>query len=329
MLISVIVPVYNIEQYLQRCVESIRLQTYEKLEILLVDDGSTDGSNRICDALALRDKRIRVFHKENGGVSSARNLGIEQASGEYICFVDGDDWLDEDYFEKAVWVLKKEHPILLINNYVKDDGEGHIFCKFSPSPFLHFYASDAFFEMVKGIHFGWEPVASFYEANACKKVKFDSNIVFGEDLLFRFQFTQVNEGIYIYQYLPKYHYYKRADSAVNSYPIYKKVDDLKVIEQVMSATNKKTRQLLLSNEYVPRILQDCFLGICSNDCRNMVVTKNLQRKIQRNIWSFYNEDSLTFLLKLKLTICLFPQSIVKILWRGYHILKEVKNCHKC
>ncbi len=321
MLISVIVPVYNIEQYLQRCVESIRLQTYEKLEILLVDDGSTDGSNRICDALALRDKRIRVFHKENGGVSSARNLGIEQASGEYICFVDGDDWLDEDYFEKAVRVLKKEHPKLLINNYVKDDGEGHIFCKFSPSPFLHFYASDAFFEMVKGIHFGWEPVASFYEANACKKVKFDSNIVFGEDLLFRFQFTQVNEGIYIYQYLPKYHYYKRIGSAVHSYPIYKKVDDLKVLEQVMSTTDKRTRQLLLCNEYVPRLLKDYFLGIHSNDYRNKEITKKLQNKIRQKIWCFYRENQLCLFLKLKLTICFFPQSIVKNLWQGYHTLK--------
>lgn len=105
MLISVIVPLYNVEKYLQRCVESIMSQTYKMIEILLVDDGSSDRSGQICDDLALLDKRIRVFHKENGGVSSARNFGIEQASGEYICFVDSDDWLDTDYFEKAASFL--------------------------------------------------------------------------------------------------------------------------------------------------------------------------------------------------------------------------------
>ena len=88
MLISVIIPVYNVEKYLRRCVESVMLQTYKDIEILLIDDGSTDRSGRICDELAHKDIRIHAFHKENGGVSSARNLGIERACGEYICFKD-------------------------------------------------------------------------------------------------------------------------------------------------------------------------------------------------------------------------------------------------
>ncbi|MCM1091193.1 MAG: glycosyltransferase [Muribaculum sp.] len=101
-LISVIVPVYNIMEYLPRCVQSVRNQTYEKLEILLVDDGSTDGTGALCDKLAARDSRIRVFHKENGGSSSARNLGLEQAKGEYIGFVDSDDYIDEDMYERLL-----------------------------------------------------------------------------------------------------------------------------------------------------------------------------------------------------------------------------------
>lgn len=144
MLISVIVPVYNVEKYLRRCVESIMSQTYKEIEILLIDDGSTDDSGRICDDLALKDRRIHVFHKENGGVSSARNLGIERACGDYICFVDSDDWIDIDYFENAIPVLKEAHPRLLMNNYVKDDGEGHRFCKFPPSPTLYFGEEEAF-----------------------------------------------------------------------------------------------------------------------------------------------------------------------------------------
>lgn len=98
-LIAVIVPVYNIKEYLERCVRSICNQTYRNLEILLIDDGSTDGSGAICDALAKEDERIRVFHKENGGSSSARNLGIREAKGEYLGFIDSDDYIEPDMYE--------------------------------------------------------------------------------------------------------------------------------------------------------------------------------------------------------------------------------------
>lgn len=98
-LLSIIVPIYNIKEYLPRCVHSIMGQTYHNLEILLVDDGSTDGTGELCDSLALEDDRIRVFHKSNGGSSSARNLGIAQAKGEYLGFVDSDDKISPVMYE--------------------------------------------------------------------------------------------------------------------------------------------------------------------------------------------------------------------------------------
>lgn len=98
-LISVIVPVYNVEKYLERCVDSLLAQTYKNLEIILVDDGSTDRSGEICDKYRLCDDRIIVVHKENGGLSSARNAGLEIASGEYIGFIDSDDWVDKKMYE--------------------------------------------------------------------------------------------------------------------------------------------------------------------------------------------------------------------------------------
>ncbi len=98
-LISVVIPVYNIEEYLERCVLSVCKQTYTNLEILLVDDGSTDSSGVLCDKLAQKDARIKVFHKPNGGSSSARNLGISKASGEFVGFVDSDDYISENMYE--------------------------------------------------------------------------------------------------------------------------------------------------------------------------------------------------------------------------------------
>ena len=97
--ISIMVPVYNIEEYIEKCVKSITKQTYKNLEIILVDDGSKDNAGNICDELAKKDERIQVIHKVNGGLSSARNAGMKVATGEYICFVDGDDCIREDYCE--------------------------------------------------------------------------------------------------------------------------------------------------------------------------------------------------------------------------------------
>lgn len=107
-MISVIVPVYNIKrEYLERCITSICNQTYKNLEILLVDDGSTDESGAVCDEFAAKDERVRVFHKENGGSSSARNLGIENAIGEYLGFIDSDDYIEPDMYELLAEATQK------------------------------------------------------------------------------------------------------------------------------------------------------------------------------------------------------------------------------
>ena len=107
-LISIIVPVYNVEQYLIKCVDSIINQTYTNIEIILVDDGSTDNSGNLCELLAKKDSRIVVYHKENGGLSSARNFGIDKANGEFIGFIDSDDYIDNDMYETLHNLIKKD-----------------------------------------------------------------------------------------------------------------------------------------------------------------------------------------------------------------------------
>ncbi len=98
--ISVIIPVYNVENYIRKCVDSVLGQTYQNLEIILVDDGATDLSGKICDEYAKKDNRVIVIHKENGGLSDARNAGLEIATGDYIGFVDSDDWIEPDMYER-------------------------------------------------------------------------------------------------------------------------------------------------------------------------------------------------------------------------------------
>jgi glycosyltransferase involved in cell wall biosynthesis len=123
-LVSVIVPVYNVEAYMDRCVSSLCGQSYDKIEIVLVDDGSTDGSGTLCDAWAAKDSRIRVIHKENGGLSDARNVGIAASSGEYIAFIDGDDYVADTYCEKLYEALLRNDADMALCNlcYVWEDG---------------------------------------------------------------------------------------------------------------------------------------------------------------------------------------------------------------
>lgn len=106
--ISVIVPVYNVQEYLKKCVDSIRNQTFENMEIILVNDGSTDLSGKLCDEFAKKDARIKVIHKKNGGLSDARNFGIDAAAGDFLFFVDSDDWLDEDMLELLYGIAMEE-----------------------------------------------------------------------------------------------------------------------------------------------------------------------------------------------------------------------------
>ena len=116
-MISIIIPVYNTQQYLPRCIDSILSQSFTDFELLLIDDGSTDGSGKICDAYAEKDNRIRVFHKENGGVSSARNLGLNEAQGEWICFVDSDDELLPDGLQIMADGISNEVDMIMAGYY--------------------------------------------------------------------------------------------------------------------------------------------------------------------------------------------------------------------
>ena len=122
--ITVIIPVYNVEQYLRDALESVIQQTYDNLEIILIDDGSTDNSGKMCDEYALKDNRIKVFHQENKGLPSARNTGLKNATGEYIMFIDSDDKFELQSCEIMYKVIKKTESDYVIGNYINIDEDG-------------------------------------------------------------------------------------------------------------------------------------------------------------------------------------------------------------
>lgn len=119
-MISIITPVYQAEKYLENLINSIINQTYHDWELLLIDDGSTDGSAEICDCYAHKDNRIRVFHKANGGVASARNQAMDMAKGDYLAFADSDDWVEPNWLEQLYTIAKEQEADIVVSDYYEE-----------------------------------------------------------------------------------------------------------------------------------------------------------------------------------------------------------------
>ena len=192
-LISVIVPVYNAEKTLRQCANSILCQDYRDFELLLIDDGSKDNSPSICDEYAAKDYRVKVFHKPNGGVSSARNLGLEKAHGKWITFIDADDYITDGFFDGIakpdndllivpyIWLRKGKNSLdERLNNYDLIEKE-------NIKPFFNTYLTTA---ILRG------PCAKFYKRELLKDIRFDESMKVAEDTLFVHHYLLKCERIY-------------------------------------------------------------------------------------------------------------------------------------
>lgn len=147
--VSIIIPVYNVKKYLIECVYSVIEQTYEQLEIILVDDGSTDGSGEICDELAIRDERIIALHKSNSGVVDSRNLGLQFATGIYCVFVDGDDWISPNFVEKMVSIFVEFNPDVVCCGFVRTDNKESLYMKnIRPNFSVGYYSGQQFLDEI-------------------------------------------------------------------------------------------------------------------------------------------------------------------------------------
>ena len=215
-LISVIIPVYNIEKYLRRCLDSVIDQTYDNLEIILIDDGSTDDSGAVCDEYSLKDERIIVAHKTNGGVSSARNHGLELAKGDYIGFVDGDDTIDPEMF--GVLLTNAEKNSCGISCCGKDtitaDGAAINSSCDNSRVISPEYALTHFFEegFIKDLMYSvWNML---FSAECIDGLRF-KDYRYGEDILFVFEAVMNCKSVY-YDSFVGYHYMQRGDSAMKS-----------------------------------------------------------------------------------------------------------------
>lgn len=213
-LISVIVPVYKTEKYLDCCVESIVNQTYTNLEIILVDDGSTDNCPAMCDKWAKKDARVKVIHKKNGGLSSARNAGMEAATGKYIMFVDSDDFLEPDMAEFLLNIINKNDSDVARCGFFFDNGEKAIAENTDTSVKYPDYDT-LMTDLVCNDYISGAVWNKLYKTELVKSTRFLEEDGCSEDIMFNFRLYRQRINAVFFD-KPKYHYMVRENSIVNS-----------------------------------------------------------------------------------------------------------------
>lgn len=251
-LLSVIVPVYNVAEFLPRCIESIVNQTYKNLEILLIDDGSSDNSAQICNNYAEHDSRIKVIHKKNGGQGSARNVGLSLCRGEYITFVDSDDWLAEDIYEHSMNLINENNVDIASFNCIETKDET-----------VRFEESENQLQIVKKenilkdyLYRGQTDRAPFtvwrkiYRKDILEDIQFDENRI-NEDITFNFKALAKAEKL-IHTSKIGYYYFQGNKSTTRNGLKKRDFDLLYASEELMRLTQLENNKEIIHLAYVKK-----------------------------------------------------------------------------
>lgn len=252
--VSIIIPAYNIAPYLERCLESVRHQTYKELQIIIVDDGSTDETGQIADSFAERDKRFHVIHKENRGVSAARKTGLEKAEGDYIGFVDGDDYIEPEMYEKLVGLAVEYGADITHCGYqMVFPDRVDLYHGTKQLKLQDTYTGVK--DLLEGTLIEPGLVNKIYRHKLFEDIEYDEKIVINEDLLLNY-FLFHRSGKAVFTDVPYYHYMVRKNSASTSdWNEHKLLDPIRVLETMYEKENDVGLKKIISNRYIYQLVR--------------------------------------------------------------------------
>lgn len=300
--VTIIVPVYNAEKYLEKCIKSLINQTYNNLEIILIDDGSLDRSWNICNKFAKKDTRIKAYHKENGGVSSARNWGLSNSSGKYILFVDSDDWLENNMIEILYREIEEQKVDVSICNFFCNDEKSQKINDKTNNKII----SDDRKEKIKYLFeeslFGGYLWNKLIRKSIIGDIVFDENVKICEDILFLYEiFKKESVKIYYDSLNILYHYRKSETSAVNFNCSEKDLTKLIPL-----------KYFLKDKIICDKVLPDYFRLLCQGIYINQKEKKYLESKKMKEEAKKYLNDIIKMengLIKIKLLLWYFFPNI--------------------
>lgn len=322
--ISIIVPVYNVEKYLPKCIDSILKQTFTEFELLLIDDGSKDLSGRICDEYAKKDTRIKVFHKSNGGVSSARNIGIEEAQGKWILFVDSDDWVESNYLDVIVKYGEDCDLLYFAANWVYSDGTS---TSFHPKDASSNNIQDIQDEILllktnkqKHEYFGYTWNKLFKRRIITEYgIRFHSNVSYKEDDIFTTEYCRHISSLQVIK--NAIYNYRVVSSGLTAKDRTPK-DFITLIQCIEENITYLTNENLKRHEYLRICLGWLNAGIASNNIKDAIFLINKAYSCYKtnNIKSS-NNRKINMLFKYQRFFSIFAA----LLYRGFMKLKKNKN----
>lgn len=288
-MISIIVPVYNCVHTIEQCIKAIYAQTISCWELLLIDDGSTDGSGEICDQWGVRDSRIKVIHKSNGGVSSARNTGLDNAGGEYVMFCDSDDWAENNWCELLLNTLLDHPDDLCLCNYYRNGQREEINRGSSISQFPACIAKSDFFLLNKYELLGipWNKIFRRDIINRFN-LRFKTDLSLGEDLMFNLDYLHHMDGDIRFVNEPLYHYRLGTDSNL-SVKYYANLEDIYLVlyQRIKDEMNYMNAPGARWKEY-----SQSFFYAYERVFRNTYSKKNKNnplKKLEDNIKAFHSD----------------------------------------
>lgn len=312
-LISIIIPVYNVEKYLKECVQSVLFQSYSNYEILLINDGSTDSSKNLCNELKVQDNRITVYHKTNGGVSSARNLGINKAHGDYIIFLDSDDyWIGNDCLERLVAIAEANKADIVRGEYQRVDENGKITIAIRDKKKIENKILSSYEMLRYGIAGEFFGVLFLYRKQVICELRYNEDMIFLEDMdflvrLFRKPLRCVYSSLCFYSYL------QRNSSASNMANIQNIICSFKMSDKFFEYSSNIKGKIKHYYLYYGRMMYYWTLNTVSEDpyytirkeiiCRCNLESLRLRLLSKTNI--YFNPHYSIILVSSKLGIKLF------------------------
>jgi len=327
-LVSVIIPVYNVEKYLEKCMNSVLEQTYTNLEIILIDDGSTDQSGIMCDIYAERDARVKVIHKQNGGLSEARNWGLDNMTGEFLVFVDSDDYIHKDFVARLLDYIIEKKCDVVAGGYIKtiteiNDTIENIDC----SGDKVVGAREAVLKLLyrKGVPgYAW---GKMYCSNLFKEIRFPVGKLF-EDGITTYKVLKKTTQIGIVDY-PVYYYRQRLDSIVNVEYKPSRMDAVYHAMQILEDVEDDTEYKRAAEAYVFFAVMDNYSLVNSMFVEDK---KNLEKQIRKYRGVVFRNKKAGMALRIMALIAYFPSlSLVRYLGKVYKQInykKWIKEARK-
>jgi glycosyltransferase involved in cell wall biosynthesis len=320
--ISIIVPVYKVENYLKRCIESILAQTYQAFELILVDDGSPDQCGAICDAYALKDKRLKVIHQNNSGQSSARNVGLDIAQGDYIGFVDSDDWIANDMYEYLLSLITTYNCDIAEVAYCITGKQNNSPPKACQNQIIVSEGEDILrrylYTGMKSRMSGYPVFNKLYKAHLFEQLRFDK-IGLCEDYLLNYQLMAQSHK-YVISNKVCYFYFQRPESTLHGnlkqkdfdFPINcLKVSELANEKGDQSNNIKELAAAKVARCYFSLLAKATFYGIASEI--NEEEIKYLYHEMRKNYWKLALSP-MSINRKLAMTVLMINPAIIK--WLG-------------